>query len=332
MVMAKVIAALETNHQGDSALARRLVDTAAECGCGAVKLPVCSVRDSYTADFLEQPCHEYPELGDTTGRVLEALQLDRAARADVRAAARGRLEFIAAPYDLGSLTAIDALDVDAYQIDPAVLAHLPLVREVARRGRPVIVVAGMCGERELDRVIDLVAGLPTTILHCVIGASDLSSTALGYLSSYRDRYRCDVGYLSLEPGVQAALVACALGASVVEKPLTIDRALRGPAHARSADREQMTAIVSAIRDLEAAVAPVGPRQVLPPELEAFAEGRAALVAARDLQSGAVLAWDMLAAKAPLRGVSPALVDLFVGRKLLYDVPADAPITFGMVDL
>jgi len=330
--MAKVIAALETNHQGDVALGRRLVEAAAACGCAAVKLPIRSVRDCFTSEFLEQPCHDYPELGATMGGVLEALQLDRAALRDVRDAAKGRLEFIAAPWDVGSLEATDSLDVDAYQIEPQVLSHLPFVREVARRGRPVFVAAGMCGERELDRVMSLVAGLPVTLLHCVVGAGDLATTALGYLASYRNRYRCDVGYLSLEPGFQAALVACALGATVVEKAFTLEPALRGPAHARSVDPGQMTALIGAVRGLAAALAPVEPREILPTELEAFATERAALVATRHLRTGSVLAPDMLTAKSPLRGVSPALVDLFVGKKLLYDVPADAPITFGMVEL
>lgn len=329
--MTKVIAALETNHQGEAALAKRLVEIAIAAGCWGVKLPIWSVHDSFTADYLNQPYHDYPEFGDTIGAVLERLQLGSPALADVRQATRDRVQFIAAPYDLASLDLADTLDPDAYQVDAPVLTHLQLVHEVAARGKPVLVAAGLCGEPELDRCLKALAGLEVTLLHCVFDVADLAGTALRYLERYRDRYGTAVGYLSLEPRGCAALVACALGATVIERPLTLDRALRGPTHLASADRDELAGLIRAIRALQQALAPVGPRTLMPCELERFTAGRVSLVAARDLRAGAVLAPDMIATKAPLRGISPLLLDHIVGKRLLYDLPADTPITFGMIE-
>jgi sialic acid synthase SpsE len=139
-----------------------------------------------------------------------------------------------------------------------------------------------------------------------------------------------VGYLGNEEGVESSLAAYAIGASLIEKPFTLDRHLRGPFHAVCAGREELRSLVRSMRSLEKSLRPVSERKLLDTELENFTRQRVSLVASQDLKAGTVLQLDFIAIKAGLAGISPRLLNDVVGKRVIYDVPAGAPITFGVV--
>jgi sialic acid synthase SpsE len=328
-----VVAALESNHNGDLSLAKRMIDIAVESGCDAVKIPVHCVSACYTEEALQQPDWKYPDRGSTYGSVLETLELKSDELRELRDHCKGRISFIGAPYDLVSLGLLEDLHVDAYQIDPPLLGHQPLLEAVAAIQKQVLVCAGMCGEQELESVLQVLKNTPVVLLHCVVAEPLLlENTALNYIPYLRQRFGCDVGYLGFEDGIHAALAAYTLGAATIEKRFTIDRHLPGPGHAHSIDRMELGALVRELSALDTALRASAPRRLLPAELEAFAEQRFSLVAARPLKAGTTIEADMLKVKAPLRGISPQLLSWLQGKRLLYDLPADAPITFGIVDL
>jgi sialic acid synthase SpsE len=328
-----VVAALENNHNGDLSLAKRMVDVAVDCGCAAIKIPVRLAKECYTEETLQQPNYKYPELGATYGDALERLELKADALRSLREHCRGRISFIGAPYDLSSMDVLGDLDVDGYQIDPPLLCHQPLVQAMADRQKKVLVCVGMCSEQELALALQTLKNAPVTLLHCVIAKSlRLEDTALNYIPYLRERFGCEVGYLGFEEGIHAALTAYTLGAATIEKIFTIDRHLSGPGRAYSLDREELRALVQGILALESSLEPSGPRQLLPVELETFADERCAVVAARPLKAGTTIQADMLTVKAALNGLSPQLLSWLEGKRLLFDLPLDAPITFGVVDL
>ncbi len=330
---ASVVAALESNHNGDLSLAKRMVDIAVDCECDAVKVPVRNVKECYTEEILQQPNYKYPELGHTYGALLESLELKADALGALRYHCRGRTSFIGAPYDLSSLDLLESLDVDAYQIDPSVLCHQSLLEKIGALQKKVLVCAGMCGEEELASILETLKDVPVILLHCVVAESlRLEDAALTYVPYLGHRYGCEIGYLGFEEGIYAALVAYTLGATIIEKTFTVDRHLRGPGHASSLDREDLKALVQGLFALESSLKPPGPRQLLPVELETFTNQRCSLVAARPLKAGTIIRADMVKVKRPVRGISPQLLSRLEGRRLLYDLSVDAPITFGVVEL
>ena len=326
------MAALESNHNGELSLAKRMVDIAVDCGCDAVKVPVRSVKGCYTEEVLQQPNYKHPELGTTYGDVLERLELRPDALRALRDHCRGRISFIGAPYDPSSLDLLGDLDVDGYQIDPPFLCHQPLLEAIADRQKKVLVCVGMCSEPELVFALEILNKTSVTLLHCVLANSlQLEDTALNYIPALRERYGLETGYLGFEDGIQAALAAYTVGANIIEKIFTIDRHLSGPGHAYSLDREELRALVQGLMALATSLKPSGPRQLLPLELETFGNQRYSLVTARPLKAGTTIQADMLKVKAALSGVSPQLLSWLQGKKLLFDLPVDAPITFGVVD-
>jgi N,N'-diacetyllegionaminate synthase len=328
-----VVAALESNHNGDLSLAKRMVDIAVDCGCDAIKIPVRRVKESYTEEILQQPNYKHPELGATYGDALERLELKADALRSLRDHCRGRISFIGAPYDLSSMDLLGDLDVDGYQIDPPLLCHQPLVQAIANRQKKVLVCVGMCSEQELAVALQILKNVPIILLHCVMAKSlRLEDTALDYIPYLRRRFGCEIGYLGFEDGIHAALTAYTIGATTIEKIFTIDRHLPGPGRANSLDREELRALVQGLLALESSLKPAGPRQLLPVELETFTDQRCSLVTARPLKAGTTIQADMLTVKAALHGVSPQLLSWLEGKRLLFDLPLDAPITFGVVDL
>lgn len=328
-----VVAALENNHYGDLALAKRMVDIAVHCGCDAVKIPVRRVKEFYTEEILQQPNHKYPELGATYGAALDRVQLSADAWRALRDYCQERISFIGAPYDLSSMKLLEELDVDGYQIDPPLLCHQPLLEAIADRQKKVLVCVGMCSENELAFALQILKDVPVVLLHTVIADSPrLEDTALNYIPYLRRRFDCEIGYLGFEDGIYAALAAYTLGATTIEKTFAVDRHLSAPGQAGSLDREELRALVEALLALESSLRACGPRRLFPIELESFKNQRCSLVAARSLKAGTTLQADMLKVKAALSGIGPQLLSWLEGKRLLFDLPVDTPITFGVVDL
>jgi sialic acid synthase SpsE len=328
----RIIGNLGDNHNGDPKLARHLAEIAISAGCDGIVLPHCRVDSSYTWDFLLQPTadrfHEYK----TRGEALHALELSLDTIRDIREMCRGRLDFIGAPYDLDSFYDLQAVDPDAYQIEPPVLNHVPLAKAIAATGRPVLVVAGMCTEEDITAVLEPLGKGSLTLLHCVYTEGiALESIALRYIPYFRQKFDMPVGYMGLETGLYGAVAAVAMGATTIEKVFTSDKYLPGPSHATSLDRDELRELVKSLRSLEKAVLASPPRALMPSELVSSDGFQASLSAAYDLPAGSPIDESMLCIKLMPDGISPRLMNHLIGRRLLYDVAADTPLTFGVIE-
>ena len=328
-----LVAAIDANHGGQVATARRLVARAAAAGAHAVKVAIRRTSETMAPELQSAPWPTRTDLGRTRDELWRALELGPRALAAVRQAARGRVAFVAAPHDLESLKIARGLRPDAYQIDAGVLGDRPVVRAIGRTHRPVLVVAGTCTDAGIAAALrELTGTAAVVVLHTVTAVPLAAPRArLGYLASLRDRFKRPVGYLGWEPGTAWSLVAAALGAEVIEKPFTLDRSLEGPLHAWSLDPEAFATLAAALRDLPTVVAAQGRRTVLPEELEVMANAGHSLVARRRLPRGTRLRAAHFAVRAPMGGLSPRLLDWIDGRRLLYDLKAGEPVTFGLVE-
>lgn len=328
-----LVAAIDYNHNGSLALGRRLIELAGRAGAHAVKVVVRRMAESIAPEVLDTPWLGGLALGRTYREVWTRLQLKPAALKGLRAAARRqRLAFVAAPYDLETFKIARALGPDAFQIDPPVLGDRDLLRAVARARRPVLLVAGMCTERDIAAALHALGLAQVVILHTVTAAQVAPAAArLGYVPWLRRRFKRPVGYLGREPGVAWSLIAAALGASVIEKPLTLDHALEGPFHASSLNPAQFQALATGLADLRSALEQPDGRVVLPEELDTLASEGPSLVARKRLARGTRLQAKHLSVQSPMRGLSPRLRPWIEGQRLAYDVEAGEPLTFGLLE-
>jgi len=328
-----VIAEAGVNHNGDLDLARRLVDVAAAAGADAVKFQTfaaerVATREAPKADYQRQTT----SAEESQQQMLRRLELSPAAHRELQAHARGRgLLFLSTPFDEPSADLLDALGVPAIKIGSGEVTNLPFLQHIARKGRPVILSTGMS---TLDEVAAAVAAVRATghleliLLHCVseypARAIDANLRAMQTLAG---AFRTPVGYSDHTTGLEVALAAVALGASVIEKHFTLDRTLPGPDHRASLEPAELTALVRGIRVVEQALGN-GVKAPTPGELANRIVARRSLAAAVDLPVGCALTRESLCALRPATGIPPASLPVVLGRKLTRARRAGEVITWG----
>jgi len=325
-----IVAEAGVNHNGNPALARRLVDAAAECGADAVKF------QTFTVDALLT--REAPKAGyqvETTGagesqrEMLARLELgaDRLAELRDRAGKHG-LVFFSAPFDEASADALEALDVAVYKVPSGEITNLPLLRHIAAKGRPIILSTGMATLEEVEQAVAAIRAAgdpPLALLHCLSAyPAPVEEVNLRAMDSLASRFGYPVGYSDHTLGIEIAVAAAARGAAIIEKHLTLDKTLPGPDHRASLDVAEFSAMVRAIRSVESALGD-GVKRPMPSEADTRRVARKSLVAARALKAGERVAAGDLASKRPGTGISPAELPRVLGLRLTRDVAADEVI-------
>jgi N,N'-diacetyllegionaminate synthase len=318
-----VVAEAGVNHNGDVGIAHRLVDAAAAAGADAVKFQTFDPSLLTSAAAAAAPYQVRRTGEDSQARMLAALTLPSSAWSELAAHARERrLVFLSTPFDLASAELLCALDVPAFKVPSGELNNLPFIRALAGRGLPLLISTGMGTLEEVAQALDAAAAAPgVALFHCVSAyPAPITEANLRVIPAMWERFGVPVGWSDHTRGEVTAVAAVALGAALLEKHLTLDRTMTGPDHAASADPDELSAYVAAVRATEAACGD-GVKRPVPSEKE---NRRHALHAARDLDAGHVLAAADVITLRPAVGLPPGtLVDGLVLRRRL---PAGAPIT------
>jgi N-acetylneuraminate synthase len=331
-----VIAEAGVNHNGDPALARALIDAAADSGADAVKF-----QTFQTASLASRSAPKAAYQVETTGsgesqsEMLARLELslDTLRALQAHAAAR-RLVFFSTPFDEGSVDTLGALGVPVFKVPSGEITNLPLLRHIATQGKPIILSTGMSTLDEVGAAlaaIRQVADLPVALLHCVSAyPAPPGDVNLRAMDTLRECFGCATGLSDHTLGLEVALAAVARGATIVEKHLTLDKRLPGPDHRASLEPAEMTALVRGIRVIEAALGD-GEKRPMPSELDTRRVARKSLVAARPIRAGERLVKDAVAIKRPGTGVSPAELEQALGRRVRRDLAADDVIDWAALE-
>jgi N,N'-diacetyllegionaminate synthase len=326
-----VIAEAGVNHNGDQAKALRLVDAAAASGADAVKFQTFDPNRlaSRAAPLAEyQRAGESPELGQVA--MLSRLRLpdDALAAVAMRCRERGIL-FLSTPFDEVSADLLDELDVPAFKIGSGELTNLPFLRNLASRGRPLLLSTGMATLGEVAAAVDAVAASGAhglVLLHCVSSYPAPAKEAnLRAMDTLREAFSVPVGYSDHCLGTDVALAAVARDAAVLERHLTLDRCLPGPDHALSLEPGELAELMHRIRTLERALGD-GRKRPQRSEYENLLVARRSIVAARAMQPGERIDAAALTLKRPGGGLPPSRLASVVGVRLVRPIEVDELLT------
>jgi N,N'-diacetyllegionaminate synthase len=327
-----IIAEAGVNHNGDLDLARGLVEAAAAAGADVVKF------QTFSAERLATPrapkaAYQARETGSNESQqeMLRRLELTRGMHEVLLQHCRARgIQFFSTGFDAESVAMLADLGLDRFKVPSGEITNLPYLRAVGRYGRPVLLSTGMATLDEIGaalRVLE-VSGTPRrqmVVLHCTTAyPTPMEDVNLRAMCTIRDAFGVAVGYSDHTQGIEVAIAAVAMGATVIEKHLTLDRHLPGPDHKTSLEPGEFACMVASIRNIERALGD-GEKRPSATEVLNAAVVRKSLVAACAIKAGEPFSEANLAVKRPGTGLSPMRWDEVMGRPAPRDFGPDEVI-------
>ncbi len=245
-----LIAEVGINHNGSLDLAKQLISAAHRAGFDAVKFQKRTIEKIYTKEFLDSP-RESP-WGNTQRAQKEGLEFSREQYQEIdRYCKELGIAWFASAWDVDAQFFLRDFDHSYNKVASAILGHKPLLREIASEGKKTFISTGMATLDEIDEVVDLFvkAGCPIELMHCNSTYPMKDEDAnLNCIPMLRERYGCDVGYSGHETSlIKVCVSAVALGATSLERHITLDRAMYGSDQAASIETHALGNFVEAVR-------------------------------------------------------------------------------------
>ena len=329
-----VIAEIGHNHQGSVEKARELFREAKLAGAHAVKLQKRDNRGLYTKAAYNKPYDNENSFGPTYGEHREFLEFGAKEYRELQAFARELdVDFFSTAFDRASADFLAGLDVPAYKIASGDLKSIPLLKHVAAFGKPVIVSTGGAVIEDVQRAYDAIMPInpQLAILQCTAGyPAAFDELDLKVIAQYRNRFPgAVIGFSSHDNGIAMPLAAYVLGARIVEKHFTLNRAMKGTDHAFSLEPVGLRKMV---RDLERTYKAMGNgvKKVYESEKAPIIKMGKSLVVARDLPSGHVLGPQDIVMKSPGGGIPPYELGTVLGRVTLKALHEDDFLSFEVL--
>jgi sialic acid synthase SpsE len=331
-----IIAEIGQNHNGDCYTATRMVSMAVRAGCDAVKFQLRNAEAEIAANQLQLPHPSgHHAFGPTYGEHRKALDFGEQELRHIASRIvynEWPVQWFATPCYLGAVEVLERLNVPAYKIASKDLTNLPLIREAASTGKPIILSTGMDGLHEIGLALAEVYRCheKVVVMHCVSQyPCELENVNLSAIVSIRDEFGCLVGYSDHTVGILAPALAVNMGAVMIEKHITLSRAMKGSDQAGAVEEDGLYRIV---RDCHAACIMHGDGEKEPPvDVEAARyKLRGSVVACRPLHRGDTLEADDIALKAPGGGLTWVQAERMLGRVVTRDLEPDEQLREGDV--
>lgn len=251
-----LIAEVGINHNGDMSIAKQLIDSAADVGFDAVKFQKRTVDDVYTQEFLDSP-RESP-WGTTQRAQKEGLEFTKDQYKEISDyCAIKKISWSASAWDLQSQEFINGFDCTFNKVASPMLGHIPLLKLIASTQKKAFISTGMSTLEEIDRVVEIFqnANCDFELMHCNSTYPMKEEDAnLACIPMLREKFNCNVGYSGHESSlIKVCVAAVALGATSLERHITLDRTMYGSDQAASIEAASLSQFVRAVRVIPAIV-------------------------------------------------------------------------------
>ncbi|WP_198672285.1 N-acetylneuraminate synthase family protein [Pseudogemmobacter bohemicus] len=311
-----VIAEIGINHGGDLDVAKEMVRLAAGAGCEMVKHQTHIIEDEMT----EEAKQIFPPNADVSiWDVMARCALSQDAEAELKRYTESLgMIWISTPFSRAAADFLETLDVPAYKIGSGEADNLPLIRHIAKKGRPVIMSTGMQTIETIRASVDILdaSGVPYALLECTnLYPSPAEIVSLRGVTELKDAFpNAVVGFSDHSIGPEMALASVALGATILERHYTDSRYRKGPDIINSMDPAELRFLID--RSKEIWIAANNPKQRSAPEEDVYRFARGSVVADRDLPLGHVIHETDIWARRPGSGEIPAYdFDKLIGKRL-----------------
>ncbi|MFA6294947.1 MAG: N-acetylneuraminate synthase family protein [Candidatus Paceibacterota bacterium] len=316
-----IIAEAGINHNGNMDLAKQLIDIAVDAGVDAVKFQMRDFNSLYTGGVSNNFQNEDIGTQYIVSAIKQAsLSFDQFKEL-VDYARSKNIIFMCTPWDKKSVDDLEKLGIEAYKIASADLVNIEMLEHVISKNKPIIVSTGMSSYEEIKTSVDFLEknNAKYVILHCnstyPAAAKDIN---LKFMQRLEKDFNCTVGYSGHELGISISLAAVALGAKVIERHITVDRALSGPDHAISLEKQEVTRLVRDIRRIEEAIG-TDKKFITSGEFINRKILGKSLVATQNIKKGQKILKEMITSKSPAKGLSPQKINELIGKITKVDI-------------
>jgi N,N'-diacetyllegionaminate synthase len=325
----KIIAEAGVNHNGSIDMAKRLIDIAADAHVDFVKF------QTFKADMLlseKTKKAEYQKNNTSADEsqyaMIKKLELDENDHEEIiDYCSDVGVEFLSTGFDIESIDLLDKYDISFFKIPSGEITNLPYLRHVASKMKPIILSTGMSTEQDIEEALKILFNFGidkdlVTVLHCNTEyPTPMKDVNLRAMISIQDRFNVKVGYSDHTLGIEVPIAAVALGAKVIEKHFTLDRALPGPDHAASLEPNELKEMVRGVRNIEKALGSEIKKPSIS-EQKNISLARKSIVAKRYISIGEKFTENNLSTKRPGTGISPMEWDKILNQKSKYNFEAD----------
>ncbi|MBN2125290.1 MAG: N-acetylneuraminate synthase family protein [Deltaproteobacteria bacterium] len=330
-----VIAEIGHNHQGSVEKAQEMIRIAKESGANAVKFQKRNNRDLYTEVLYNKPYDHENSFGKTYGEHREALEFGRPEYEVLLAYAKEiEIDMFATAFDFKSVDFLATLPMPAVKVASGDLKNIPLLRHIAGLERPVILSTGGGSMEDVQRAYDAIMPInpQLAILQCTAAyPCEFDELNLKVVTTFRQRFPENViGLSDHDNGIAMSVGAYVLGARIIEKHFTLNRAWKGTDHAFSLTPTGLRKMVRDLRRIRVAMGN-GVKRPYPSEAGPLVKMGKKLVVARDLPAGHALRREDIAIKSPGDGMQPYEMEKVLGRVILRSLKKDEDIGFEILN-
>ncbi|WP_026889827.1 N-acetylneuraminate synthase [Clostridium beijerinckii] len=322
-----IIAEAGVNHNGDINIAKKMIDNAVLCGVDAIKFQTFNANNLVTKD-AKQAKYQVDNLKEETSQLemLKKLELSHEQYKDLKKYCEEKnIIFLSSPFDLESIEFLYSIGMKIFKIPSSEIDNVPYLRKIAVLKKKVILSTGMSNLSDIEFALDTlrIGGTEDiVVLHCNTDyPTKMEDVNLKAMETIKNAFKTPVGYSDHTSGIEVAIAAVALGATVIEKHFTLDRNMIGPDHKASLEPFELRNMVMAIRNIEIALGNGVKRQTLSEKINSIV-GRKSLVAKVYIKANEVFTEKNLCIKRPGTGVSPKNWDCVIGKKAKKDFQKD----------
>ena len=250
-----IVAEIGINHNGDMSICKKLIDTAKEAGCDAVKFQKRDLDQVYTQEFLDSPRES--QWGTTQRDQKKGLEFGINQYKEIDAYCKEKkVEWYASAWDLNSQEFLRQFNCNYNKVASAMIIYEDLLKKIAEEGKHTFISTGMSEYNNIQKAVDIFrsAKCPFELMHTISTYPMKDEDAnLKLINTLRDKFDCDVGYSGHEVGLAISYAATTLNITSLERHITLSRAMYGSDQAASLEPAGLKQLVGGVRKIEKAL-------------------------------------------------------------------------------
>ena len=316
-----VIAEGGLNHNGDINIAKKLIDSAKECGVNAIKF------QTYKTENFVRETNQYFD-------VFKNAELNFEQFKELKNYSKSiGLTFFSTPFDIESAEFLNQLEIPCFKIASSDLTNLPLITKIAKMQKPMIISSGLSTMNEINDAVNCClfeGNNQIALLHCVANyPAQPNEVNMNVINTLKKTFNFPIGYSDNGESSLVDIVAVSMGANIIEKHFTLDKKMSGPDHGFSIDPNGLKSLISQIHEIDQMK---GDGIKIPQfsEIKNRLTIRKSITAKRDLQQGEKIQEDDISIKRPADGIEPKYLTMILGKTINTNIKKDSPIFWSSI--